>query len=153
MFSINTLINYLCICINIQITSVYLLAKINGIKGFLFYFYAQVIIMIPHWFALNRLFSILWLNLFHYIYCRIEKLGLHARAGKIKTMGAVLCLAGALTISLYKGKAVISHHNQHPIIKETQVHRTRGTLFLVGSILSYGLWFICQVMHNMYSPL
>lgn len=85
------------------------------------------------------------------IFCRIEKLGLHTRAGKIKTMGAILCLVGALTVSLYKGKDVIRHHNEHTIIKKTQDHLTRGTLFLVGSILSYGLWFISQVhINNMF---
>ncbi|KAK3042037.1 hypothetical protein RJ639_001739 [Escallonia herrerae] len=52
------------------------------------------------------------LSLLHYItVCSIEKLGLQTRAGKIKTLGAALCLAGALTISLYKGKAInFIHH-------------------------------------------
>ncbi|KAK3042038.1 hypothetical protein RJ639_001740 [Escallonia herrerae] len=79
---------------------------------------------------------------------RIEKLGLQTRAGKIKTLGAALCLAGALTISLYKGKTINGIHHtttHHAIIMKTKPNWTRGTSFLVGSILSYGMWFILQV--------
>ncbi|KAK2972809.1 hypothetical protein RJ640_028337 [Escallonia rubra] len=79
---------------------------------------------------------------------RIEKLGLQTRAGKIKTLGAALCLAGALTISLYKGKTIdgIHHTSTHQaIIMKIKPNWTRGTSFLVGSILSYGMWFILQV--------
>ncbi|KAG8381615.1 hypothetical protein BUALT_Bualt06G0140000 [Buddleja alternifolia] len=79
---------------------------------------------------------------------RIEKLRLHTRAGKIKTLGAILCLGGALVITLYKGKLFhLSHyvHQEHIIIDKTKQNWTRGTLFLVGSCLSYGMWFILQV--------
>lgn len=77
---------------------------------------------------------------------RIEKLGLHTRVGKIKTMGAMLCLAGALTVALYKGPAVISHHDAHPLLaNKAKSNYLRGTMFLVASVLSYGLWFIFQV--------
>ncbi|KAK1361046.1 hypothetical protein POM88_045520 [Heracleum sosnowskyi] len=77
---------------------------------------------------------------------RIENLGLHSGVGKIKTMGAMLCLAGALTVSLYKGPAVISHHNAHPlIVTKAKTNYLSGTMFLVASVLSYGLWFISQV--------
>lgn len=86
---------------------------------------------------------------------RIEKLRLNTRAGKVKTVGAMLCLTGALTISLYKGKVLhISHHSAHhnPLIKKTNQNFTRGTLILVGSILSYGTWFILQVKLNQAFP-
>ncbi|KAL2455346.1 WAT1-related protein [Abeliophyllum distichum] len=78
---------------------------------------------------------------------RIEKLRLSTWAGKVKFLGAALCLAGALTIALYKGKAFhINHFNQqHTIIKNDHQNWTRGTLLLVASILSYGMWFITQV--------
>lgn len=79
--------------------------------------------------------------------CRIEKLGVHTRVGKLKTMGALLCLAGALTVSLYKGPAVIKHQNVHQLLdkKDDEHNYLRGTMCLVGSVLSYGLWFIFQV--------
>ncbi|XP_059628902.1 WAT1-related protein At5g64700-like [Cornus florida] len=78
----------------------------------------------------------------------VEKLGLHRRAGKVKTLGAILCLGGALIISLYKGKTFhIGHHgvHQHLITRTTKPNWTRGTLFLVASVLSYATWFIVQV--------
>ncbi|KAL3524490.1 hypothetical protein ACH5RR_017324 [Cinchona calisaya] len=66
----------------------------------------------------------------------------------MKTMGATLCLGGALVIALYKGKAFhIGHHSaeQHSALKKAEPHNwTRGTIFLVCSCLSYGLWFISQ---------
>ncbi|GFP94322.1 wat1-related protein at1g09380 [Phtheirospermum japonicum] len=78
---------------------------------------------------------------------RIEKLGLGTKAGKIKTVGAMLCLAGALTIALYKGQSFhLSHYYKHDSIQITaKLNKTRGTVSLIASCLSYGLWFILQV--------
>ncbi|KAL7146031.1 hypothetical protein ABFS83_06G013900 [Erythranthe nasuta] len=78
---------------------------------------------------------------------RIETLGLRTRAGKIKTLGAILCLGGALTIVLYKGKSfhLTHNHNESKIIPKTAQNKTRGTIFLVASCFSYGVWFILQV--------
>ncbi|XP_058206320.1 WAT1-related protein At5g64700-like [Rhododendron vialii] len=78
----------------------------------------------------------------------MEKLRLGTRAGKVKTMGAILCAAGALTISLYKGKSFsIGHHSTHhkEIRHNVQHNWTRGTVFLVLSVLSYATWFMVQV--------
>ncbi|KAB1205246.1 hypothetical protein CJ030_MR7G012118 [Morella rubra] len=78
----------------------------------------------------------------------IEKLGLNSRAGKLKTLGAIVCVAGALTASLYRGKAFhICHQSLHPVlaVKASKAHWARGTFMLVGSCLSYGIWFIVQV--------
>ncbi|KAE9464627.1 hypothetical protein C3L33_03424, partial [Rhododendron williamsianum] len=77
----------------------------------------------------------------------MEKLRLGTRAGKVKTMGAILCVAGALTISLYKGKSFyIRHHSTHhkEISHNVQHNWTRGTVFLVLSVLSYATWFMVQ---------
>ncbi|XP_020549216.1 WAT1-related protein At1g43650-like [Sesamum indicum] len=79
---------------------------------------------------------------------RIEALGFHSRAGKLKTLGAMLCLAGTLSIALYKGNSFhLTHYrnHQHQIIIKTNKNKTRGTMFLVGSCLSAGTWFILQV--------
>ncbi|PON83706.1 Plant-drug/metabolite exporter [Trema orientale] len=78
----------------------------------------------------------------------LEKLELHTKAGKVKTIGALLCVAGALTTSLYKGKGLhIGHHhvNSHITAKTSDAHWARGTFMLVGSCLSYSAWFIVQV--------
>ncbi|GER33449.1 nodulin MtN21 /EamA-like transporter family protein [Striga asiatica] len=82
------------------------------------------------------------------IILRVERLGLNTMAGKIKTLGAILCLAGALTITLYKGKSFhLGHYFNHEstILIKTQKHMTRGTITLAASCLSYGIWFILQV--------
>ncbi|KAL6533399.1 hypothetical protein OROMI_027511 [Orobanche minor] len=76
---------------------------------------------------------------------RIEKLGLNTKAGKIRTLGAMLCLVGALSIALYKGKSFHLGHYEPAYIVKTEQNKTRGTMFLVASCLSYGLWFILQV--------
>lgn len=87
--------------------------------------------------------------------CRIEKLNLHTRAGKIKTLGAILCVGGALTTSLYKGKAYyIVHRGLNHDINVRNVHENYaiGTLMLVGSCVSYATWFIVQVYkHPIYT--
>ncbi|CAK7324284.1 unnamed protein product [Dovyalis caffra] len=81
------------------------------------------------------------------IILRIEKLGLGTGAGKIKTSGAILCVAGALVACLYKGKAFylvhksLEHHVQY---KPSKVHWTRGTIMLIGSCLSYSIWYTLQ---------
>ncbi|KAI8030457.1 WAT1-related protein [Camellia lanceoleosa] len=77
----------------------------------------------------------------------MEKLRLRTKAGKVKTGGAILCLAGALAISLYKGKSFhIGHHTTHHqiISHKANRHWTRGSLFLGFSVLSYAAWFVVQ---------
>ncbi|KAK9045084.1 hypothetical protein V6N11_058974 [Hibiscus sabdariffa] len=80
---------------------------------------------------------------------RIEKLGLGSKAGKIKTAGAFLCVGGALTASLYKGKSfhVGDGHHFHRIaaMDVSSSHWTRGTFMLVGSCVCYASWYILQV--------
>ncbi|KAL6122995.1 hypothetical protein ACLB2K_075518 [Fragaria x ananassa] len=78
-----------------------------------------------------------------------EKLNLKIRAGKIKCLGVIVCVGGAITTSFYKGKAFyLIHHsyNHHRItVDTTYAHWTRGTVLLVCSCLSYSTWFIGQV--------
>ncbi|KAL5803683.1 hypothetical protein ACOSQ4_031988 [Xanthoceras sorbifolium] len=101
-------------------------------------------------------YSINFLNLipiFTFIFSiigRIEKLRLGSIEGKFKTLGAIVCVGGALTTSLYKGKDLI--HFGHPKIHNSSItvhlsepHWTRGTFLLVGSVLSYATWYMVQV--------
>ncbi|KAE8680404.1 hypothetical protein F3Y22_tig00111390pilonHSYRG00056 [Hibiscus syriacus] len=80
---------------------------------------------------------------------RIERLGLGSRAGKIKTAGAILCVGGALTTSLYKGKAFHvgdgHHFHRAAAMDVSNSHMTRGTFMLVGSCVCYASWYILQV--------
>lgn len=79
-----------------------------------------------------------------------EKLRLKTKIGKIKLLGAILCLAGALTITLYKGKVFyISHHHKHQNSSKDHENMLRGTIFLMCSCMSYGCWFLLQV--NFYN--
>ncbi|KAL3630764.1 hypothetical protein CASFOL_023748 [Castilleja foliolosa] len=116
---------------------------ING-NGILFYYGLQdtSATYATNFLNLIPVFTFLFSTIF-----RLEKLGLGSKAGKIKTLGVMLCLAGALTIALYKGKSFhLSHYYNHNSINITSnLNKTRGTLSLLASCLSYGLWFILQV--------
>ncbi|KAL3754294.1 hypothetical protein ACJRO7_001517 [Eucalyptus globulus] len=82
------------------------------------------------------------------IILRVESWGLNTRAGKVKTIGAILCVAGAATTTFYQGKSFHINHQHspsHAITKDIPSNWTRGTLLLIGACLSYGIWFIVQV--------
>ncbi|CAA6656430.1 unnamed protein product [Spirodela intermedia] len=69
---------------------------------------------------------------------RTEKLGLGRPAGIVKVLGTLICVGGAMIISLYKGKAV--HRS-----RETSLHDfPQGTFFLAASCVCYACWFILQ---------
>nr|GMD55059.1 WAT1-related protein At5g64700-like [Ipomoea batatas] len=84
---------------------------------------------------------------------RVEKLRLNTKGGKVKLMGAMICLAGALTIASYKGKTFHFSHTNAKLQAVAAAHQVmkpnwkRGTIFLVCSCLSYGFWFIIQVLN------
>ncbi|XP_020250215.1 WAT1-related protein At5g64700-like isoform X1 [Asparagus officinalis] len=91
------------------------------------------------------------LTFFFAVVVRIEKLGLDSKGGRVKVIGTVLCVGGAMIVSLYKGK-VLHIWPSHMIIHQesaeesAQVHNMlRGTLLLLGSCTSYACWFIFQV--------
>lgn len=85
-----------------------------------------------------------------FVFCiifRLEKLGLSTRAGKIKILGAILCVSGAMIACLYKGKTFHLIHKtlQHHVpVKSPVVHMARGTIMLVGSCLAYSVWYMLQ---------
>lgn len=89
--------------------------------------------------------------------CRMEEVSFKRRAGKLKIVGAILCVGGALITSLYKGKGFhIGHHvglnisNYEPQPQPQPAHWGRGTLLLVGSCFSYAIWFVVQVCLIIY---
>uniref|UniRef100_A0A1D1YKU5 WAT1-related protein n=1 Tax=Anthurium amnicola TaxID=1678845 RepID=A0A1D1YKU5_9ARAE len=81
---------------------------------------------------------------------RFERLGLGSVPGVAKVIGTLVCVGGAMIISLYKGKVLhiwpfhidITHNYG---IKAPTSNLPRGTTFLVGSTISYACWFILQV--------
>ncbi|MQL85664.1 hypothetical protein Taro_018167 [Colocasia esculenta] len=84
---------------------------------------------------------------------RVESLGLRKGniSGIIKVLGTVVCVGGAMVISRYKGKVLHIwpfHINITHAVSGTAVisqNLPRGTSFLIGSCVSYALWFILQV--------
>lgn len=81
-------------------------------------------------------------------YCRMEDLNIKTWSGITKCLGAILCVGGALSISLYKGMEFhIGHYNRH---LETNLgayksRMLRGTCFLIASCCCSTAWFIMQV--------
>ncbi|KAE9596014.1 putative EamA domain-containing protein [Lupinus albus] len=65
----------------------------------------------------------------------MEKLGLQTWGGKVKSIGAILCVGGAIATSIYKGhEFYIGHKGHHTPVIVVVAHTTnklRGTLFLV----------------------
>ncbi|CAH9099310.1 unnamed protein product [Cuscuta epithymum] len=81
------------------------------------------------------------------IITRVEKLRLKTKAGNIILIGIMSCLAGALTITLYKGKTFhlsTININNHAIAPTVKPNWGLGTIFLACSCISYGFWFIIQ---------
>ncbi|CAN1262683.1 WAT1-related protein At5g07050 [Linum perenne] len=86
------------------------------------------------------------------ILLRMEKLGLDTTAGRMKSIGAIVCVAGAVIACLYKGKTFYllrNHHHDHhhQITSSYSNHRqwVSGTLMLIGGSVSYSTWYILQV--------
>ncbi|KAF4347429.1 hypothetical protein G4B88_029901, partial [Cannabis sativa] len=86
----------------------------------------------------------------YYFEIRMERLRLGSKEGKVKTIGALLCVSGALLTALYKGNEFfISHHHHSPIIITPHHHWTRGTIMLLASTLAYSSWFIVKLQKQL----
>ena len=71
-------------------------------------------------------------------------------AGFFKVLGTLVCVGGAMVISLYKGKAIHMWSFHFDVLDDARVRAAvhdyaRGTAFLVASCLCYAFWFILQV--------
>ncbi|KAI4325011.1 hypothetical protein MLD38_030446 [Melastoma candidum] len=80
------------------------------------------------------------------VIARMETLDLKTTPGKVKVIGALLCIAGTVVTALYKG---FSFHvgDRRPSMSTSDggtTHLARGTVMLVLSSLSYGSWYILQ---------
>ncbi|PKA60666.1 WAT1-related protein [Apostasia shenzhenica] len=80
---------------------------------------------------------------------RVERLGVRSKVGKIKALGSVACVAGAIIFGTYKGRILhIWPSHVEPlrsVTKGKSPHLARGTFLLIGSCFSYAFWFIIQV--------
>lgn len=78
----------------------------------------------------------------------MEKLGVGNKRGRVKVGGTILCVGGAMIVSLYKGQAwhIFPTHFVPNATTNTSPHYwSRGTLLLLTSATSYACWFIVQV--------
>ncbi|PKU78532.1 WAT1-related protein At3g30340 [Dendrobium catenatum] len=84
---------------------------------------------------------------------RLERVDLKTKAGMMKIMGATVCVAGALLLTLYKGMALSSpsHSFQSSQHKEAEsINHTRtwkwilGSFALFGACSSWSSWFLVQ---------
>lgn len=94
----------------------------------------------------------------------MEKVSVRRRAGKVKIVGAILCVGGALITVFYKGKgfhighhAIAGHHDVaapavivNEIEADAEAHWGRGTLLLLGSCFCYAAWFVVQVRNVLF---
>ncbi|KAG5625926.1 hypothetical protein H5410_011144 [Solanum commersonii] len=88
----------------------------------------------------------------------LEKVGLRSKGGQAKVMGTILCICGAMLLSLYHGKMLIgqlkihwkySQHNTSKNIILDPNNNTHGNFFLgpflvIISGIVYSLWLIIQ---------
>ncbi|XP_020591440.1 WAT1-related protein At1g09380-like isoform X2 [Phalaenopsis equestris] len=81
---------------------------------------------------------------------RLERLGFDSRGGRIKILGTILCVGGAMVISMYNGVTIhitspkweIS--NPKKAFGDVSSHKVRGTLFLISSCFCFSTWAIVQ---------
>ncbi|XP_047938115.1 WAT1-related protein At3g30340-like [Salvia hispanica] len=86
---------------------------------------------------------------------RMERVDIKRRSGKAKVVGTVVCIMGALLLSLYKGELIIISP-QHGVVGDPRVVRAKkfglGAAFLgVGSV-AWSSWFLMQSRIGQYFP-
>jgi drug/metabolite transporter (DMT)-like permease len=103
--------------------------------------------------ATSAAYAVAFLNLIPAVALRAERLSLAGWPGRTKLLGAAAGVAGTMVVSLCKGNHLrsSSSHGANPV---AVVHRDMavGTLFLVGSCVSYVLWFVVQARVGVVFP-
>lgn len=80
---------------------------------------------------------------------RLEKLGWHSAAGKAKLFGTIICISGAMLLSLYKGTEInlgrtninLLHSPKH----KGESKPLLGAFLAVAGCTCYALMLIVQV--------
>ncbi|KAK4739423.1 hypothetical protein R3W88_003120 [Solanum pinnatisectum] len=86
----------------------------------------------------------------------IEKLGLRSIAGQTKFWGTIICVGGAMLLSLYHGKVVIGQlgfhwkyaENTSKDVNSANSNFFLGPFLLIVSSLTYAIWLIIQARVN-----
>ncbi|OIT35156.1 PREDICTED: WAT1-related protein At1g09380-like [Nicotiana attenuata] len=82
----------------------------------------------------------------------LEKVGFRSKAGQAKVYGTIICVGGAMLLSLYHGPIIIGQSGIHWKFAENtekknstgHVNLILGPLLLIVSTISYSLWIIFQ---------
>ncbi|KAG4390739.1 hypothetical protein GLYMA_05G035366v4 [Glycine max] len=75
----------------------------------------------------------------------MEKLKIGSSISKIKVIGAVLSISGALVVTLYKGSFIITFRIQPSLLDETSNWVIGGLVFAIASV-SFAAWNITQAV-------
>lgn len=81
--------------------------------------------------------------------CRLEVLDIRHPRGMAKVLGTLISLAGAMTMTLYKGS--LMRNLWQPLIRTDQgsaaTHENwlKGSLLTVASCITWSIWYIMQV--------
>ncbi|KAF3674565.1 WAT1-related protein [Capsicum annuum] len=86
----------------------------------------------------------------------VEKLGLRSIAGQAKFWGTIVCVGGAMLLSLYHGKVVIGQlgfhwkyaENTGKDVNSAHSNFFLGPFLLIMSSLTYAIWLIIQAKVN-----
>ncbi|XP_057830221.1 WAT1-related protein At5g07050 isoform X2 [Cryptomeria japonica] len=88
---------------------------------------------------------------------RLERVGIRTSAGQAKVLGTIVCVGGAMFMTVYKGMA-IQLWTTHIHVSEGQANASqpkdwiKGSLLIVGSCIFWSSWFIMQAkISNKYS--
>ncbi|XP_020262525.1 WAT1-related protein At1g09380-like [Asparagus officinalis] len=80
---------------------------------------------------------------------RLERINLKSKSGIAKVAGTLVCLAGAMLLSFYKGLALTNASHKPSAPNEDSGHSIRGkwilgTVALFAAIFSWSSWFLLQ---------
>ncbi|GMH29192.1 hypothetical protein Nepgr_031035 [Nepenthes gracilis] len=86
----------------------------------------------------------------------LERPRLGTIAGKVKVLGTLTCIGGAMLLNFYKGKEIKLWSTGINLIKQGQYlhsnNRVGGALTSIGSCISCALWYIVQAKMNETYP-
>lgn len=83
----------------------------------------------------------------------MEKVEIKSINGKAKVVGTLVCVVGALILSLYKGMVLIN--SRHSVVDEHHFRAKRfgvGAAFLAAGSLAWSSWFLMQSRIGRYFP-
>lgn len=79
----------------------------------------------------------------------LETLNIKCKGGKAKILGTLVCIGGALSLTLYKGKPLFDGSHYQSAMEQASITRTTqkwtiGVIALIMGTLFWSFWFILQ---------